>query len=432
MGGADRLGIRTGRSPAVRRGPSTGRRRPGLRRVTERDSVEGARATSHGRRVAPAIRAASAPGGPATCAHAAPRPARAALERPLRDPRPDQRRRRRAVPLVERADRRAPAGRCADRVGREREALVLADVDRARGRCTARRRERGRSLGGRTRRRRSASPRDTGGGDRHAARRDHAHGARGHRSAERRAGGRDVHARTTSRGPRARALLRLGVTRALRGAPRAPARPRPRARRRVDGAAGGAACGDLVRISVRVEGDRVADAGFDASGCGAAIAAGSRGRRARPRARRCSTRRAIGAPTRSPPSSAGCARQAPRRRPGRRRAAPRARAPRRARTARLAPRARPHARGDERRRRLARSPRCCSRAPAREVVARDARAVARPRERRRGVLLLGASAVRAARARRARAGPAALHARPARRVPRRRRRAVARRPRRRA
>jgi tRNA-specific 2-thiouridylase len=41
------------------------------------------------------------------------------------------------------------------------------------------------------------------------------------------------------------------------------------------GAAGGAACGDLVRVSVAVENERVADAGFDASGCGAALAAGS-------------------------------------------------------------------------------------------------------------------------------------------------------------
>ncbi len=41
------------------------------------------------------------------------------------------------------------------------------------------------------------------------------------------------------------------------------------------GAAGGAACGDVVRIAVRVEGDRVAEAGFDASGCGAARAAAS-------------------------------------------------------------------------------------------------------------------------------------------------------------
>jgi tRNA-specific 2-thiouridylase len=41
------------------------------------------------------------------------------------------------------------------------------------------------------------------------------------------------------------------------------------------GAAGGAACGDLVRVSIAVEADRVADAGFDAHGCGAAVAAGS-------------------------------------------------------------------------------------------------------------------------------------------------------------
>src|SRR4051812_21576612 len=42
-----------------------------------------------------------------------------------------------------------------------------------------------------------------------------------------------------------------------------------------DGAAGGAACGDLVRISIVVDGDHVADAGFDASGCGAVQGAGS-------------------------------------------------------------------------------------------------------------------------------------------------------------
>ncbi len=45
------------------------------------------------------------------------------------------------------------------------------------------------------------------------------------------------------------------------------------------GAAGGAACGDLVRISLALAPEdregRIADAGFDASGCGAAIAAGS-------------------------------------------------------------------------------------------------------------------------------------------------------------
>jgi tRNA-uridine 2-sulfurtransferase len=41
------------------------------------------------------------------------------------------------------------------------------------------------------------------------------------------------------------------------------------------GAAGGAACGDLVRVAVRVAGDTVVEAGFDAEGCGAARAAGS-------------------------------------------------------------------------------------------------------------------------------------------------------------
>ena len=43
----------------------------------------------------------------------------------------------------------------------------------------------------------------------------------------------------------------------------------------VTAAAGGAACGDLVRVSIAVEGDRVAAVAFDASGCGAALAAGS-------------------------------------------------------------------------------------------------------------------------------------------------------------
>jgi tRNA-specific 2-thiouridylase len=41
------------------------------------------------------------------------------------------------------------------------------------------------------------------------------------------------------------------------------------------GAAGGAVCGDLVSIALRVEGARVAAAGFEASGCGAVTAAGS-------------------------------------------------------------------------------------------------------------------------------------------------------------
>ena len=41
------------------------------------------------------------------------------------------------------------------------------------------------------------------------------------------------------------------------------------------GVAGGAPCGDLVRVTVRVEADRVIQAGFDAEGCGALTAAGS-------------------------------------------------------------------------------------------------------------------------------------------------------------
>ncbi len=41
------------------------------------------------------------------------------------------------------------------------------------------------------------------------------------------------------------------------------------------GAAGGAACGDLVRVTLQVEGERVVAAGFDAEGCGAVTAAGS-------------------------------------------------------------------------------------------------------------------------------------------------------------
>jgi tRNA-specific 2-thiouridylase len=41
------------------------------------------------------------------------------------------------------------------------------------------------------------------------------------------------------------------------------------------GASGGAACGDLIRLAVRVERDRIAEAGFEASGCAAVQAAGS-------------------------------------------------------------------------------------------------------------------------------------------------------------
>src|SRR5213080_4799694 len=53
-------------------------------------------------------------------------------------------------------------------------------------------------------------------------------------------------------------------------APRGRGRSLPHA-----ASAGGAPCGDLIRISIDVEGDRVAEAGFDAEGCAAARAAGS-------------------------------------------------------------------------------------------------------------------------------------------------------------
>ena len=41
------------------------------------------------------------------------------------------------------------------------------------------------------------------------------------------------------------------------------------------GTAGGAPCGDLIRIAVLIDGDTITDAGFTASGCGAASAAAS-------------------------------------------------------------------------------------------------------------------------------------------------------------
>ena len=41
------------------------------------------------------------------------------------------------------------------------------------------------------------------------------------------------------------------------------------------GVAGGAVCGDLVRIAISVDGDRVSAATFAASGCGATTAAAS-------------------------------------------------------------------------------------------------------------------------------------------------------------
>ena len=69
-----------------------------------------------------------------------------------------------------------------------------------------------------------------------------------------------------------------------------------------DGAAGGAPCGDLVRISVELEDGRIARVSFDAEGCATARAAAAARRRARRRgrgARRGADRPRAASPTRS-------------------------------------------------------------------------------------------------------------------------------------
>ena len=148
-----------------------------------------------------------------------------------------------------------------------------------------------------------------------------------------------------------------------------------------DGSAGGAACGDLVRISLRVEGERVTAAGFDASGCGTMTAAGSAAVTLVEGAHVLDAAR-VGAHAIAA-ELGGLARQVPRGRPRGRRAAPRARR-RRARAAAL-PADPGRARGDERRRRL-RGRGAAGRARRRRG---HARALGRPGERRRGVVLLG-------------------------------------------
>ena len=181
-----------------------------------------------------------------------------------------------------------------------------------------------------------------------------------------------------------------------------------------------------VRISLRVDGDRVAAAGFDAVGLRRADRRRLGRRRARRRRAACSTPRGS-ARTRSPPSSAGSRRASctPPTSPPTRCTARSARAARAG--AALAPDAEPHAGRDERRRRLRRRRAARRRARARRGRG-DARAVGRPGQRRRGVVLLGARRARRPRGR-ARHGHAAPHARPARGVPRRRRRPVPGRPR---
>ena len=187
---------------------------------------------------------------------------------------------------------------------------------------------------------------------------------------------------------------------------------------------GGFACCDEISITVSLGGDRVDDAGFEASGCGAATAAGSaavtprpRGAAARRRARR--RRRDLRGARRAE------RRQAPRRRARRRRARPRTRRGRAG-----AGRARRAGRGG--RTLVAMSGGVDSAVAALLSSPRPgdggghARAVVGSGERRRAELLLGHGG-RAGAGARALDGPAALHDRPAQRVSRRGRRAVRRR-----
>ena len=186
-------------------------------------------------------------------------------------------------------------------------------------------------------------------------------------------------------------------------------------------------CGDLVRIGVAVDGDRVADAGFEASGCGAAIAAGSAAVelvRGAPRPRRRARRHARDLRRARRPEP----RQAPRRRARRRRAA-------RARSGAAVARRRGAPRADPERTLVAMSGGVDSRRRRAAQRRRDAATVTlelwRDPDNDAERSCCSASAVRGARALAHGMGLAHFTARPARRVPRRRRRAVAGRPRRR-
>ena len=187
------------------------------------------------------------------------------------------------------------------------------------------------------------------------------------------------------------------------------------------GAAGGAPCGDLVRVSLAVERGRVVAARFDAEGCAAAIAAGAAVAE-RPRAPSVLEAARIG-PAEVSAELGGLSPQ------GRHAAELAADALHRALGAAAssgeAPRGpagerRPRAGGDERRRRLRR--RGAARAPARRRGGRgDPEAVGRPAHRRGAKLLLaGGGRRRPGAGPRARA--AAPDARPRGRVSRHRRR----------
>ena len=114
---------------------------------------------------------------------------------------------------------------------------------------------------------------------------------------------------TRSRGTRPRGA-RLSLPGDGRARLRAPSDLAPGSRTTVPAGftvtAGGGSCCDRIRFSVSVDGERVADAGFDAEGCGAATAAGSAAVTL-VRGVGCSTPRGS-APPRSPPSSVDSAR----------------------------------------------------------------------------------------------------------------------------
>ena len=195
--------------------------------------------------------------------------------------------------------------------------------------------------------------------------------------------------------------------------------------------AGGAPCGDLVRLDVVVADGRVADAGFDAEGCGARLRGGQRrrGAPARPagprrRARRQRRRRRR---ARRPEPGQASTRPIWRRTRCAGRSGPRSRAARPRSSRSPAARSWPSAGAS-----TAPSRRCSAREDGGEVVGRDARAVARPGDRRRALAAARPTPCARPAALAHRMGLAAPHPRPARRVPGGRRRPVAGRPRRRA
>ena len=181
------------------------------------------------------------------------------------------------------------------------------------------------------------------------------------------------------------------------------------------GAAGGAPCGDLVRIAVQVEGDRVTRAGFDAEGCGATTAAASaivESIEGRSFLNACrlnaeEVARLLGGLIPGKRHAAELAADALHRALG---------AAAKDGAARMPEEPAPHARRDERGCRLRRRGSARARR-RRRGRGRHARAVVRSGHRRREELLLSPGRARRARARPSHGHPAS-HARPARALPR--------------